>query len=116
MTFHVRTSFVALTKPSGVTSVEARPPAFSLESMIIHEGPFYRELVIQMQNSEPNSKITHKLTMWFRRLAAPSPVGPAPMTRTSTSLPQAVSKASKSIRDDPSQLPNPARLTSEQAL
>ena len=29
-----------LTKPSGVTSVEARPPAFSLESIISHEGPF----------------------------------------------------------------------------
>lgn len=30
-----------LTKPSGVTSVEARPPGVSLESMIIHDGPFY---------------------------------------------------------------------------
>jgi hypothetical protein len=29
----------ALTKPSGVTSVEARPPGFSLASMIIHDGP-----------------------------------------------------------------------------
>lgn len=28
-----------LTKPSGVASVEARPPGVSLESMIIHEGP-----------------------------------------------------------------------------
>lgn len=29
------------TKPSGVTSVEARPPALSLESRINHEGPSY---------------------------------------------------------------------------
>jgi hypothetical protein len=28
-----------LTKPSGVTSVEARPPGVSFESMIIHDGP-----------------------------------------------------------------------------
>lgn len=28
-----------LTNPSGVTSVEARPPGVSLESIIIHEGP-----------------------------------------------------------------------------
>ena len=30
------------TKPSGVTSVEARPPGTSLLSTIIHEGPFCR--------------------------------------------------------------------------
>ena len=30
-----------LTKPSGVTSVEASPPGVSFESIIIHEGPFY---------------------------------------------------------------------------
>jgi hypothetical protein len=29
-----------LTKPSGVQSVEARPPGVSFESTIIHEGPF----------------------------------------------------------------------------
>lgn len=28
-----------LTKPSGVTSVEARPPGTSLESTINHDGP-----------------------------------------------------------------------------
>jgi hypothetical protein len=28
------------TKPSGVTSVEASPPAFSFASTINHEGPF----------------------------------------------------------------------------
>lgn len=28
-----------LTKPSGVTSVEASPPGVSFESMIIHDGP-----------------------------------------------------------------------------
>ncbi len=28
-----------LTKPSFVTSVEARPPGVSFESMIIHDGP-----------------------------------------------------------------------------
>jgi len=28
-----------LTKPSGVTSVEARPPGVSFESIIIHDGP-----------------------------------------------------------------------------
>jgi hypothetical protein len=33
------------TKPSGVTSVEARPPAFSLASTISHDGPFYRKLL-----------------------------------------------------------------------
>ena len=27
------------TKPSGVTSVEARPPGVSLQSMIFHDGP-----------------------------------------------------------------------------
>lgn len=52
------------TKPSGVTSVEARPPGTSLLSTIIQSGPL----------------------IWFRRLAAPRPVGPAPMTRTSTSI------------------------------
>ena len=30
----------ALTKPSLVTSVEAKPPGVSLESMISHDGPF----------------------------------------------------------------------------
>lgn len=30
-----------LTNPSGVTSVDARPPGISFESTIIHEGPFY---------------------------------------------------------------------------
>lgn len=30
-----------LTKPSGVTSVEARPPGVSLESIISHEALFY---------------------------------------------------------------------------
>lgn len=29
-----------LTNPSGVTSVEARPPASSLESTMSHDGPF----------------------------------------------------------------------------
>ena len=29
-----------LTKPSGVMSVEASPPGVSLESTIIHDGPF----------------------------------------------------------------------------
>lgn len=28
-----------LTNPSGVTSVEARPPGVSFESIIIHDGP-----------------------------------------------------------------------------
>lgn len=32
-----------LTKPSGVVSVPARPPALSEESTINHEGPFWRE-------------------------------------------------------------------------
>lgn len=31
----------SLTKPSGVTSVEASPPGFSFASSISHEGPFY---------------------------------------------------------------------------
>jgi hypothetical protein len=53
-----------LTKPSGVTSVEARPPGISLESTINQDWSL----------------------SWFRRFAAPRPVGPAPMTRTSTSL------------------------------
>jgi hypothetical protein len=35
--FHLRRE--VLTKPSGVTSVEARPPGVSLESTINHEGP-----------------------------------------------------------------------------
>ena len=37
----VRCQLVAgrLTKPSGVVSVEARPPGVSLESTISHEGP-----------------------------------------------------------------------------
>lgn len=29
------------TNPSGVVSVEARPPGVSFESIIIHEGPFW---------------------------------------------------------------------------
>jgi hypothetical protein len=32
--------FPILTKPSFVTSVEARPPGISLESTMSHEGPF----------------------------------------------------------------------------
>lgn len=32
--------FDRLTKPSGVISVDARPPGVSLASMIIHDGPF----------------------------------------------------------------------------
>jgi hypothetical protein len=59
-----------LTKPSGVTSVEARPPGTSLESTINHDWSL----------------------SWFRRFAAPRPVGPAPMTRTSTSLYTMVSR------------------------
>jgi hypothetical protein len=31
------------TKPSAVTSVEARPPGVSLESSISHEGPSYKQ-------------------------------------------------------------------------
>lgn len=30
-----------ITNPSGVISVEAKPPGVSLESMIIHDGPSY---------------------------------------------------------------------------
>lgn len=37
-----------LTKPSGVTSVEARPPAFSLESKINHDGPFYKTGLVDL--------------------------------------------------------------------
>jgi hypothetical protein len=33
---------LSLTKPSGVTSVEARPPGVSLLSTINHDGPSYR--------------------------------------------------------------------------
>ena len=33
-------SSTARTKPSGVTSVEASPPALSFESKINHDGPF----------------------------------------------------------------------------
>lgn len=32
-------SYGERTKPSGVVSVEARPPGVALESMIIHDGP-----------------------------------------------------------------------------
>lgn len=35
-----------LTKPSGVVSVEARPPGIGLESTIIHEGPSWCLLAI----------------------------------------------------------------------
>ena len=31
--------YMGHTKPSGVTSVDAKPPGVSLESMIIHDGP-----------------------------------------------------------------------------
>jgi len=42
-----RTTRKQLTKPSGVTSVEARPPGVSLESIINQEGPFYTiELIL----------------------------------------------------------------------
>lgn len=53
-----------LTNPSAVTSVEARPPGVAFESMISHDGP----------------------SIWLRRLAAPRPVGPLPIIRTSTLL------------------------------
>jgi hypothetical protein len=101
------------TKPSGVTSVEARPPGISLESIINQEGPSYSiELVESDSRGTPPSNplfffraegeiftaefTTMKsreegLTIWLRRLAAPKPVGPAPMTRTSTVLGEAVS-------------------------
>ena len=38
----VRSSTEKLTKPSGVISVDARPPGVSLESTIIHDGPSCR--------------------------------------------------------------------------
>lgn len=52
------------TKPSGVVSVVARPPGLSLQSTSSHDGP----------------------ASWCRRLAAPKPVGPAPMMRMSIVL------------------------------
>ena len=39
------------TKPSGVTSVEARPPGVSLESMIIHDGPSYNGVKTSSDNA-----------------------------------------------------------------
>lgn len=41
----------ALTKPSGVTSVPARPPALSEESTINHDGPFYSRRLKKKKNS-----------------------------------------------------------------
>ena len=43
-----------LTKPSLVTSVEARPPGVSLESMIIHEGPFCEKSARSLQHVQPD--------------------------------------------------------------
>lgn len=66
----------------------ARPPAFSPESTINHEGPFYGSLVsgLSFGLAAVNYWGARERTMWLRRLAAPRPVGPMPMTRTSTLL------------------------------
>lgn len=63
----------------------ARPPAFSPESTISHEGPFYAYLVSRL-SLWARDGVALERTMWLRRLAAPRPVGPMPMTRTSTLL------------------------------
>src|SRR5271154_1976186 len=68
------------TKPSLVTSVEARPPGVSFESRIIHDGP---SLSWSVRASVLRDMA---LTIWLSRLAAPRPVGPAPITSTSTDL------------------------------
>lgn len=66
----------------------ARPPAFSPESTINHEGPFCASLVSGLSFWLATVKYwgAREHTMWLRRLAAPRPVGPMPMTRTSTLL------------------------------
>lgn len=78
---HRKSGIEELTKPSGVTSVLARPPGVSLLSTIIHEGPSWFKSVEVVQNYKEAT-----LTIWFSLFAAPRPVGPEPMTRTSTSL------------------------------
>jgi hypothetical protein len=67
-------------------SVDARPPGVLLQSTIIHEGPFCG------RSAFASKEAREARTMWFRRFAAPMPVGPAPMTSTSTLLPS-VSKS-----------------------
>lgn len=65
----------------------ARPPALSPESTISHEGPFYAWLVSRWSIELATARRWgEEHTMWLRRLAAPRPVGPMPMTRTSTLL------------------------------
>lgn len=66
----------------------ARPPALSPESTINHEGPFCASLVSRRSFGLATASYwgTGERTMWLRRLAAPRPVGPMPMTRTSTLL------------------------------
>lgn len=68
--------------------MEARPPALSPESTISHEGPFYALLVSRRSLEIATARHWRRgeRTMWLRRLAAPRPVGPMPMTRTSTLL------------------------------
>lgn len=70
--------------------MEARPPALSPESTISHEGPFYTSLVsarsLWARRRRGIGTRGGGRTMWLRRLAAPRPVGPMPMTRTSTLL------------------------------
>ena len=76
-----------------MVSVEARPPGFSLESIISHEGPFYFEV----SNASDAGQWMH--TIWFKRLAAPRPVGPAPITSTSTLLRELVRNHHNIVED-----------------
>ena len=66
-------------------SVEARPPGISFESIIIHEGPSWETCQLRASGATQGVSWQDR-TIWFRRFAAPWPVGPAPMTRMSTSL------------------------------
>lgn len=55
-----------LTKPSGVTSVEARPPGVSFESMIIHDGPFWECQHLRLARSRWG-RPSHDLIQALRR-------------------------------------------------
>jgi len=56
-----------LTKPSGVTSVEARPPGVSLESTIIHEGPSCQWLASRLPRCTAMANIQSGSDVWQLR-------------------------------------------------
>lgn len=56
-----------LTNPSFVTSVEARPPGVSLESMINHDGPSWKNQSLQGHTVHNLTAVQSDLVFWRHR-------------------------------------------------